>query len=186
MDNDDQGTPGLEGIIDSLGAEITETSLLPTDSKRSYLFAYDLLLEQATVARHVKKLLPFKVVKLVNHRLAWPFFYPLKNSALPTILRTNQPGDAVWGLIYHATGIPFGKLEHHLRVPDRYHKKQIQVEDRGGRRYQAFAYALNHSRELDLAPSKQYLAQLTLVAEERGLPEEWVNQLRKVEPAPAR
>lgn len=184
MDNNTKGKPGLEGMIEELGAPITETSLLPTDSKRTYFFAYDLLLEQALVARHVRKLLPFKVVKLQNHRLAWPFFYPPKNSALPTLLRTNQPGDAVWGLIYHATGIPFAKLDRHLRVPDRYHKKQIQVEDRGGRRYHAFVYVLNHTSEIDLTPSQDYLAQLVQAAKERSLPEEWISQLGKIQTGP--
>ena len=184
MDNDAEGKPGLEGMIEQLGAEITETSLLPIDSKQIYFFAYDILLDQDTISRHVKKLLAFKVVRLPNHRLAWSFFYPPINSALPTLLRTNQPGDEVWGLIYHATNISFVDLDHHLRVPDRYHKKQIQIEDRGGRRYHAFTYVLNHSSGTDLTPSQDYLAQLVQAAKERSLPEEWISQLEEIQTGP--
>ncbi len=183
MDNDGQGSPGLEGMIEQMGAEITETSIHPTDTRKTYFFAYDSLLNQSNLSRYVKKLLPFKVVRLPNHRLAWPFFYPPKNSALPSLKRTNESGDEVWGMIFQATGLKFDDLDRHLRVPDRYHKKQFQVVDRGGRRYHTFAYILTPTSETDLTPSKEYIAQLVFLAQERGLPDAWIDKLRSVDTA---
>jgi hypothetical protein len=167
--------PTPESAMIDLAGTAEETLLLPQSAKVPYFFAYDLLMDQAVVARYVKGLIPAKVARASNYRLAWPWFFPPEGTALPSLQRSA--GHSVWGQLYDARGVKFDKLDEHLRCPDRYHRRAVQVLDRGERRFSAFTYVLTVGDDRHNKPSPEYLQRLIATARTRGLPDEWVDTL---------
>ena len=165
-----------ESAMVDLAGSADETLLLPKSGKIPYFFAYDHHMDQAVVARYVRGLIPAKVVRASNYRLAWPWFYPPEGTALPSLQRAG--GSDVWGLLYDARGVDFAKLDAHLNCPNRYHRRAVQVLDRGDRRFSAFTYVLSVADEGNNKPSEAYLKHLVETAESRGMPEEWVQTLK--------
>lgn len=176
-ENNKEGVPSPERVLERLGEQQVETSIHPVQIRDVFFFAYDIMLDHTVVSRYTKGLVPFKVARLANHRLCWPWYYPPKSTALPSVLRTNEPGDEVWGLLYNANGVSFTLFERFIRVPNRNYRKNISVEDQGGRGYHAFTYAMTARSEEDLKPSREYLDHLVEAARERGLPEGWIGRL---------
>ena len=80
-------------------------------------------------------------------------------------------------LLYDARGVKFDKLDAHLRCPDRYHRRAVQVLDRGERRFSAFTYVLTVSDDKHNKPSADYLKHLVDTAKTRGLPDDWIDSL---------
>src|SRR5205085_1106726 len=141
-------------------------------------FAYDALMDQAVLARYVRGLIPAKVGRAANYRIAWPYFYPPENSALPTLKRSA--GSSVWGQLYDARGVKFDRLDTHLNCPNRYHRRAVQVLDRGERRFSAFTYVLTATDDTGGKPSVTYVQHLITTAKTRGLPDQWIEELEKL------
>ena len=176
-DSDAGNLPAPEAVLEELGAQLNDQSLLAASDRDVWLFAYDLLLDQSTISRFIKGLQETKIVRLPHYRLEWPYFHRLVGTALPSLARSNQPADEVWGLLYECTGRDFDTLERYLRVPNRYRRTTVQVHDRGGRRIPAFTYVLSLRDDTPSLPARAYLDQLTATARERKLPEEWIAKL---------
>ncbi|MBN2080999.1 gamma-glutamylcyclotransferase [bacterium] len=170
-----------EALLETLSAQTTEVALFPGSMREEWFFSYDVLMEQAAISRFIQKMNVCKVVSLPHYRLVWPFYYPPQGTALPSLERTNQSEDEVWGLIFSCRGKDFRDLERFLRVPNRYHRSAIQVQDRGGRRFPAFTYVLSRQDDVPSKPSAEYISKLIEVARERELPEAWLDQLAQVE-----
>ena len=170
-----------ETLLETLSAQANEAAMFPGSLREEYFFAYDLLLDQSAVSRFVKGMQWAKNVSLPLHRLVWPYYYPPAGSALPSLLRTNRETDCVWGILYLATGRDFSKLARNLRTPNRYHRRGIICQDRGGRRFNAFTYVLTLQDDVMGKPSAAYMDNLIAAARERNLPEEWLEQLQAVE-----
>ena len=168
--------PTPESAMVDLAGSADETLLLPKSGKIPYFFAYDHFMDQAVVARYVRGLVPAKIVRASNYRIVWPWFFPPEGTALPSLQRSA--GSDVWGLLYDARTVKFDKLDSHLNCPNRYHRRAVQVLDRGDRRFSAFTYVLSVSDEGNHKPSENYLKHLVETAENRGLPSEWVEKLR--------
>lgn len=173
-----------EMVLEALSAQANDTALFPGSLRAEYFFAYDMLQDQATVARFVKGLQAVKVVRLPHHNLIWPYYYQPQATALPSILRTNDEQDGVWGILYNARGRNFSPLHTYLRVPNRYHRCNVITVDRGGRRFPAFTYILSKHDEAPGRPSRGYLDRLIATAQERALPAEWIAYLSALETAP--
>jgi hypothetical protein len=167
-----------ESALVDLAGTAEETLLLPQSVKVPYFFAYDNLMDQAVVARYVRGLVPAKVAVASNYRLAWPYFYPPDGTALPSLQRSA--GSSVWGLLYDARNVKFDKLETHLNCPNRYHRRAVQVQDRGDRRFSAFTYVLSVSDGSTNRPSESYAKHLIDTAKYRGLPDNWIEELEKL------
>jgi hypothetical protein len=170
--------PTPEGAMVDLAGSDAETLLLPKSAKIPYFFAYDNLMDQAVVARYVKGLVPAKVGRAANYRLAWPYFYPPEGTALPSLQRAAS--SSVWGLLYDARGVDLTRLDKHLNVPNRYHRRAVQILDRGERRFSAFTYVLSVHDDGGSKPSPLYLQHLVATAQSRGLPDEWVAELERL------
>lgn len=170
-----------EAVLEVISAETSDAALFPGTMREQWFFAYDLLMEQATISRFILKMNVNKIVKLPHYRLEWPFYFPPLDTSLPTLERTNREEDEVWGLIYECRGKSFRELERFLRVPNRYHRAAVQVQDRGGRRFPAFTYVLTRRDEVPRKPSPEYRDRLVEIAAERELPTEWLAALRDVE-----
>lgn len=170
-----------EAMLETLAHQANEAAIFPGSLREEYLFAYDLLLDQSTVGRFIKGPLAPRVVRLANHRLVWPYYYPPAGTALPTLLRTNRDEDAVWGVVYETKRKDMKALEEYLRVPNRYHRRAVPVHDRGGRRIMAFAYVLSVQDPLPSKPSADFREKLAAAATERSLPEEWLAMLQALE-----
>jgi hypothetical protein len=173
-----------EMVLETLSAQANDTALFPGSVRAEYFFAYDMLQDQAAVARFVRGLQMAKVVSLPHHSLIWPYYSPPLGTALPSLLRTNQEQDCVWGILYSARGRNFSPLNTYLRVPNRYHRCNVITVDRGGRRFPAFTYILSKHDPAPGKPSRGYLDRLLAAAQERELPEEWLAQLSALETAP--
>jgi len=172
-----------ETLLEDLSQQASDVAMFPGSMRESWFFAYDLLLDQATISRFVKKLNVGKIVSLPHYRLAWPYYFPPQETALPSLERTNREDDVVWGLIYDATGRDFQELERFLRVPNRYHRSAVQVQDRGERRFPAFTYVLTLKDDVPGKPSADYRDRLVAAAAERSLPDEWLGRLRGMDVA---
>lgn len=171
-----------EAALQDMGAPVVETSLLPISTREFWFFVYDNLLSQSAVSRFTKGMHTGKIVSLPNYKLVWPYFHLPTQTALPSLERTNDAKDVVWGWLYDARGVDFSALDRQRRIPNRYHHSQVRVLDRGGRRFPAFTYVLTLQDETPGIPSKDYRDQLVAAATERNLPEEWLKQLRNIEP----
>jgi hypothetical protein len=170
-----------ETLLAQLSQQANDAAMFPASSRTQYFFAYDLLLDQSTISRFVKGMLADKIVHLPHHRLTWPYFHPPRETGLPSLARTNLPGDEVWGLLYDTRSQDFAELERYLRVPKRYHRVGVRPQDRGGRIFPAFTYILTVHDELPSKPSAHYRSELAAAAAERGLPAEWIEQLKQLE-----
>ena len=166
-----------DAVLETISAEINEAAIFPLSTREVFFFAYDLLLDQGTVARHVKGLVPERIVQVPGHKLDFAYFYPPVATALPTLTRTNDPADQVWGILYNAKEKDFKLLEQQLRVPNRYHRRQIYTLDRGGRRFPAFAYVLSLYDDDPRPPSPRYMEELIAAARERALPPDYLKFL---------
>jgi len=169
-----------EQILEALGEQAADTAMYPSSLRQVYLFAYDLMLSQEFVARFAKGLVPEKIVRLINTRLAWPYHYPPMNSSLPTLERSNSTNDEVWGILYNTGDVDLGQLEDYLRVPNRYYKKAVTVMDRGERRIPAFTYVLAIKNNLEISPAAAYMDALINAARERSLPAAWIENLEAI------
>lgn len=167
-----------ETLLEDLSQQADDAAMFPGSMRETWFFAYDLLLDQSTISRFVKKLSVGKIVSLQHYRLAWPYYFPPQETALPSLERTNREDDTVWGLIYDATGRDFQELERFLRVPKRYHRSAVQVRDRGDRLFPAFTYVLTLKDDVPGKPSADYRDRLVAAAAERSLPDEWLGRLR--------
>jgi hypothetical protein len=167
-----------EGAMVDLAGSDAETLLLPKSARIPYFFAYDNLMDQSIVARYVRGLIPAKIAVAPSYRLSWPFFYPPEGSGLPSLQRSS--GSSVWGLLYDARGADFGKLDTHLNCPLRYHRRAVQVQDRGERRFSAFTYVLSLQDDTASRPSENYINHLIDTAKHRGLPDSWIEELEKL------
>jgi hypothetical protein len=172
-----------EVLLETLSAQASDVAMFPGAVRAEYFFAYDMLLDQATIARFVKGMQLAKIACLTHHRLVWPYYSPPVGSALPSILRTNLEEDCVWGVLYNARGKDLSALNTYLRVPNRYHRRNVITTDRGGRRFPAFAFILSVHDDAPGKPSRAYLDRLLSAAVERELPEEWLEKLRQQEVA---
>jgi gamma-glutamylcyclotransferase (GGCT)/AIG2-like uncharacterized protein YtfP len=145
------------------------------------LFAYDQLMDIVVLHRYCRTAKLHRKVRLINHKLAFTKFHSGKGEGLIDIVRTNDPKDEVWGISYelHADEIP--KLDMHMRVPDRYHKKKVTLTDRGGWRHDGFTYEVT-LRDQELSkPSKKTLDEIIALATEWKLPSDWIEHLRSFE-----
>lgn len=181
--------PAPEAVLEQLSAEVNEAALFPINTRAVYYFAFDVCMDQGYIARYVKGLIPVKPVYLPHHRLSFPHYHPPEDTGLPTIVRTNDPDDRVWGMLYDAKPTlgdegmrDFKPLERHLKVPGRYHRATVHALDRGGRRFSAFSYVLTLDDGKQSPPSANYLERWVESAKERRLPDEWVAYLESLRP----
>jgi hypothetical protein len=175
-----EGALSPEAMLEVLAAQTNDAAIFPLSLREQYLFFYDMLLSQSTIGRFIKGLLPSRVVQLPNYKLIWPYYYPPAQTSLPSLQRTNNSADCVWGLICAMRGKDLTALESYLRVPQRYHRATVSVVDRGGRRFPASAYVLTLKDSAPRPPSAEYREQLLTAATERALPAEWLEQLRQL------
>lgn len=180
---EDQDTASVQphALLESLGSQIDDAALLPATSTAHYLFAFDELLDQATIARYVKGMRPEKIVCVPRHRLVFPYYYPPRETSLPSLVRTSNDNDEVWGVLYNLRGKDLKPLERWLRVPNRYHRRSVRIHDRGGNRLVASTYVLTLTDEEHRPPSAAYRDFLVESARERGLPEHWIARLMEIE-----
>jgi hypothetical protein len=181
--SNEQGARSPEEALTELGKRGDEQSMQPESLREEWLFVYDVMMDPARMGRYVKGLHKTKIVCLPHFRLAWPYYYPPLETALPSLERTNDASDMVWGVLLDYTGKDLNPLERYLRVPNRYRHAAVSTQDRGGRRFPAFTYVLNLRSDEAVKPSKTYLTQLVAAAKERDLPDEWISQLQGLTPS---
>lgn len=178
MDSENMnGAVSPEAALEALSQDVDNAVLHSIRTRKTWYFAYDLMLDQTVASRYVRGLKPGKVVRLPNHKLSFPYFYPPEGTSLASVARTNDDSDEVWGYLYEANEVDFKRLERHLKVPNRYFRKSLHVMDRGGRIMPAFTYTLVLADDEPQKPSEEYISQLAAAAKERGLPDKYIASL---------
>lgn len=149
------------------------------------LFAYDHLMDIVVLHRYCRTAKFHRKVRLINHKLSFTKYHSGKGEGLIDIVRTNDPKDEVWGVSYEIYDpAEIGKLDIHMRVPDRYHKKKVTLTDRGGWRHDGLTYEVT-LRDQELSkPSKKTLDEIVALATEWKLPADWIEHLRSFETLP--
>jgi hypothetical protein len=175
----------VEQVLEQIQAPLEGEAFIEGQKRKSWLFVYDAMINPALFTRYVKGVTPGKVVSVPSYGLSFPFYYPPAGTALPTIERVGEGAPGVWGVIYDVTKKDMTLLERYLHVPNRYHKRQIMVVDRGSFRMPASTYVLSVSGGSPQAPSAAYRDEMVANAMERGLPDEWLGYLASLTTAEA-
>ncbi|GEM_PF-4841563 len=146
------------------------------------LFVYDRLLNWDVIRQWVKQVEPGPMVYLPNHRLVFVDLDGRGERRVATVVRTNRPGDRVWGVIWQVHPEEFPRLEQKMKVPDRFYTATRSVIDRGGRRKKVRVFILAR-RDLPLIePRPDDLIPIVRGAHNRGLPQDYIRHLHHLIP----
>ncbi len=95
---------------------------------------------------------------------------------------TLAPGKLVWGVLYRLSEQQLKALDRFEGVPEHYRRSEVTVIEGKGGKVAAQAYIARKVRK-GLKPDRQYLQRIVQGAEEHGLPEDYIKQLRAIEAA---
>ncbi len=146
------------------------------------LFAYDRLLNWDVIRQWVRQVEPGPMVYLPNHRLVFVDLDGRGGKRVATVVRTNRPGDRVWGVIWQVHPDEFPRLEQKMRVPDRFYTATRSVVDRGGRRKKVKVFILARRDLPTIEPRPDDLMPIVRGAHNRGLPHDYIRDLHHLIP----
>ena len=113
--------------------------------------------------------------RLPDYRLAFTRYSTKRKGGVADIV--PEPGAEVWGALYEITPPDLEALDTFEGVPRSYRRENVTVYDDAGAPREALCYFANQTGAF--APSKMYLGLIVNGAVEHGLPEEYVESLRR-------
>ena len=143
-------------------------------------FAYDRLLDRSILRRRVEIEEQGPMVYVPNHRLAFVKARGEEGKVLPTIKRTNEPGDRVWGVIWEVFTEDWIELERKRKVPRRYFLSECSVKDRGERIMKALTFKVSRNDLPEVSPGEEDMRPITEAAHRRGLPDDYIRKLHEM------
>jgi len=144
------------------------------------LFVYDELLMSEILKRYLDKPHLEMIAQMQRHRLVFPKYFPPRKTGLPSIVRSLDREDVVWGITIDVTGQDVSRLDHYKRIPNRYHRRSVDIQDRGGLKYAAFTYAISYPDKEPSKPSAEIKGQMLAGARERNLPADYIAFLESI------
>jgi len=155
-------------------------TFMPSAGKIDRLFVYDELLLPEVLKRYLDKPHLEMVARMPRFRLLFPKYFPPRKTGLASIDRSPEQGDEVWGVTIDVTGQDISRLDRYKAVPNRYHYRGIYVQDRGGLRFPAVAYAISFPDKEPSKPSSELKELILAGASERSLPENYIEFLKSL------
>jgi len=167
--------------LSELDAQPMEDAFMPSVGQIKRLFVYDELMHPSVISRYLQSPRQEMICRAPGFALVFNKFFAPRNSGLASMVRTRTPLDTVWGVTFDVTDEKMDDLDHFKAVPNRYHQRGLQVADRGGRKYTAKTYIVSVPDEVPSKPSKDMLELIVEGAKTRGLPEDYIAWLAKLE-----
>ena len=92
-----------------------------------------------------------------------------------------EEGAATWGALYEVSAADLDALDgKEFAAEGGYRRRTVEVETCDGARHEAITYEVVTKESRELAPKPEYVALLIRAATERGLPAEWITQLKEL------
>jgi gamma-glutamylcyclotransferase len=147
------------------------------DETALWYFAYGSNLERGTFLGR-RRMQPLVTAIGVLHDFELRFDLPIGPGERGVANVAPQPGEQVWGALYHLTHADAARLDATEGVGKGvYCRLAVEVSTPGGERVPAFTYCSRFSRP-ERKPSRRDLGLLLAGARELGLPEAWIARLR--------
>jgi len=90
-------------------------------------------------------------------------------------------GAATWGALYELSAADLDALDRKEFAPQGgYQRREVEVTTGDGSRHIAVTYEVVEKVAHELAPKQEYIDLLVKGAEERNLPEEWIDVLKEL------
>lgn len=163
-----------------LDEEADTDAFLAPPGKVLRLFVYDELLSSEVLKRYLDKPHLEMIAQMPRHSLVFPKYFPPRKTGLASIVRSFEEADEVWGVTIDVTGQDLSRLDKYKGTPNRYHRRSIYVQDRGGLKYAAFTYTISAPDERPSKPSVELKAQMLAGARERNLPADYISFLESL------
>jgi gamma-glutamylcyclotransferase len=88
---------------------------------------------------------------------------------------------ATWGALYEVSAADLEALDHkEFAAEGGYQRRTVEVSTEDGARHTAVTYEVIDKEPRELAPKPEYVEILIRGAQERGLPNEWINVLKEL------
>ncbi|MBW2279513.1 MAG: gamma-glutamylcyclotransferase [Deltaproteobacteria bacterium] len=113
--------------------------------------------------------------RLDDHRLDFTHWSRRWRGGAADVIR--EPGATVWGVVYRLCTDDLERLD---RFEGGYARIQVRVEDASGARHEALSYSVREKSSH--APCPAYLARMVDWGERWGLPESYLEDLRRRAP----
>lgn len=168
--------------IKLLTSDVEPPAELPGGPKRAradraWYFAYGAAMELETLRAAVPSARFVSVAKCSGYRLS--FERPAADgSGVATAIRTNNPGDAVWGVVWEFEETNLAAIDPLEGIGPGCRWHEIEARDRGGDEY-LVRLSVSEVASLDrsLAPSRQHRDEVVRAARHHGLPRQYVSLL---------
>jgi gamma-glutamylcyclotransferase (GGCT)/AIG2-like uncharacterized protein YtfP len=142
------------------------------------LFAYGALMD----AKRIRRLCPTArtegAARLPDHALAFTRYSRSEKGGVADVVPAL--GSNVWGVLYAIRASCLEALDRYEDAPRAYRREVLDVVDGQGNEREACVYVAN--RTGDFAPSRAYRELIIRGARERGLPDEYLQELEAVKP----
>ncbi len=164
-------------LNDFLTRRINEQAM---KNEYSLLFTYGSNMSSGRLKNRVDTARQFKIARLICHKLIFNKKSKRDNSAKANIIKTNDPNDWVWGVIYKISKSDILKLDEYEGKG--YDRLQVNVMDSEHEYHEVQTYISNSDEYLakDDLPYDWYKEYVIYGAEENGLPKEYVDNLKEV------
>ena len=142
-------------------------------------FAYASNMDRAQVVQRAGEPREERLGRLENYGLN---FDKISRGGTGTGNLVAAEGKAVWGVLYRLTEQQMRALDRFEGVPDHYRRVEVRVVDEQGNKIPAQVYLARRVRK-GLKPDRLYLQKIIQGAEQHQLPDDYVQQLKKIAPA---
>jgi len=144
------------------------------------LFVYDELLSSEVLKRYLDKPHLEMVAQMPWHRLVFPKYFPPRKTGLASVARSLERNAVVWGVTIDVSIQDLSRLDRYKGLPNRYHRRNVYVQDRGGLKFAAFTYAISYPDKQPSKPSAELKQQMLAGARERNLPADYIAFLESI------
>jgi gamma-glutamylcyclotransferase len=145
-------------------------------------FAYGSNMARDVIARLSPHHRFLGVACLADHRLAFTRRSVKTGSGVADIVQA--PGQTVWGVLYEITDDELAAIDRKEGHGWAYTRITLPVRlEADGSERSAVTYTVRSKMSTELPPSKQYLGRIIVAARDRGLPDQYINQIEAIQTA---
>ena len=144
-----------------------------------WYFAYASNMNRGQMAQRAGSLAEERTARLDNYELN---FDKIARGGTGTANIVPAEGKTVWGVLYRVTEQQLKSLDRFEGVPGHYRRSEVTVVGGDGKKVGAQVYLARKVRK-GLKPDRLYLQKIIQGAEEHSLPGDYIEQLKRFEPA---
>lgn len=141
-----------------------------------WYFAYASNMYRAQMKQRAGDPAEERVAQLDNYELN---FNKIARGGVGTANLVPADGRMVWGVLYRLTEQQLRALDRFEGVPEHYRRSEVSVVDGQGNKIAAQVYLARKVRK-GLKPDRSYLQRIVQGAEEHNLPQDYIEELKKI------